>query len=434
MLATPFSKLMRLSMLNNHLHMTCKTLWELPKTIQLDEKYLLDPNNIHKIDDNTKHRKSRGNIKLVHELYNRLNSLKCTSSSYEEIKELFDKECLEIPNKTHPDVFKYGNSPKVVKYVGQKRTFEFAHKEFSEIAKNLNLVRTDQLGNLSGSRSYYLLGQMAELEQALVRYFVGNLIKNGFQLVSVPDILPRNVVESCGMSTQGERTQVYTLDSEMYGPDLCLSGTSEIALAGYLSNKIKHVKELPLKLCSVSRCYRAETSSIAEERGIFRVHEFTKVEMFIVAHPLQSDLILEEIRTLQELLFESLEIHFQVLDMPPHDLGAPAYRKYDIEAWMPGRNIYGEISSCSNCTDFQSRRLNIQYKNSKGDCDFVHTLNGTACAIPRLLIALTETHQESNGVISIPQVLQKFMNGKKVIERQKKIPQLMLIKNKKNKF
>ncbi|XP_066150686.1 serine--tRNA ligase, mitochondrial [Euwallacea fornicatus] len=429
----PFSKLMRLPLLNNCRHMTCKTLWDLPKTAQLDEKYLLDPDNIHKIDDNTNHRKSRGNIKLIHELYNKLKSVKCTNSSYAEIKKLFDNECLEIPNKTHPDVFQYGNSPKLVKYVGQKRKFEFPHKEFSEIAKSLNLVRTDQLGNLSGSRSYYLLGQMAELEQALVRYFAGNLVKNGFQLVSVPDILPRSVVESCGMSTRGERTQVYTLDPEIYGPDLCLSGTSEIALGGYLSNEIIDVRELPLKLCSISRCYRAEASSIAEERGIFRVHEFTKVEMFIVTHPLQSDLMLEELRALQEHLFEPLEIHFQVLDMPPHDLGAPAYRKYDIEAWMPGRNIYGEISSCSNCTDFQSRRLNIQYKNSNGNCDFVHTLNGTACAIPRLLIALTETHQERNGVITIPQVVQKFMHGKKVIQKQKKIPQLMLVKNKKHK-
>uniref|UniRef100_A0AAR5P754 serine--tRNA ligase n=1 Tax=Dendroctonus ponderosae TaxID=77166 RepID=A0AAR5P754_DENPD len=217
------------------------------------------------------------------------------------------------------------------------------------------------------------------------------------------------------MNTKGERTQVYTLDPNLHGPDLCLSGTSEIALAGYLTNRVFDPQELPLRLCAVSRCYRAETSSTADERGIFRVHEFTKVEMFIAALPDQSDVILENLRTHQEQFFGSLGIHFQVLDMPPHDLGAPAYRKYDIEAWMPGRNLYGEISSCSNCTDFQARRLNIRYRKADGFTEFVHTLNGTACAIPRLLIALTETFQQSKGTILIPEVLQPFMHNERFI-------------------
>ncbi|KAJ8961476.1 hypothetical protein NQ318_014724 [Aromia moschata] len=273
---------------------------------------------------------------------------------------------------------------------------------------------------------------MAELEQALINYCVEKLILNGFQFVSVPDILPRLVIESCGMHTRGDRNQVFTLDSKLHQPDLCLSGTSEMALAGFLTSKVFSEDELPVKLAAVSRCYRAETSSVAEERGIYRVHEFTKVEMFVVSKPEESDSVLEDIRILQEENFNSLGLHFQVLDMPPHELGAPAYRKYDLEAWMPGRDLYGEISSCSNCTDYQSRRLNVKYKDKYGDLRFVHTLNGTACAIPRLLIALTETGQDKRGVITIPEPLHRFMAGKTFIGRQN-IPELKLNKTKKQK-
>ncbi|CAH1971676.1 unnamed protein product [Acanthoscelides obtectus] len=273
---------------------------------------------------------------------------------------------------------------------------------------------------------------MAELEHALVNYFLENLIVNhGFELISVPDILPRDVIERCGMKTRGERNQVYSLDPTRHDSDLCLSGTSEMSLAGFLSGKVFKEEELPKKLAAVSRCFRAETSSVAEERGIFRVHEFTKVEMFVATNPMMSDKHLEEICTIQEKGFESLGLHFQVLDMPPHELGAPAYRKYDIEAWMPGRKMFGEISSCSNCTDYQSRRLGIKYVTKFGHERFVHTLNGTACAIPRLLIALTETFQHEKGYINIPLVLHKYMRGKTTISKQKHIPELKLVKHKK---
>lgn len=152
--------------------------------------------------------------------------------------------------------------------------------------------------------------------------------------------------------------------------------------------------------------------------------------MFILCTPNQSNDLLEEIRTLEEENFSSLGLHFQVLDMPPHDLGAQAYRKYDIEAWMPGRGMYGEISSCSNCTDYQSRRLGIKFRNRNGELDFVHTLNGTACAIPRLLIALIEDGQQSNGTIRLPEVLHKYMDGETSIGKQKLVPDLKLIKTK----
>lgn len=152
--------------------------------------------------------------------------------------------------------------------------------------------------------------------------------------------------------------------------------------------------------------------------------------MFVITTPEQSDSMLEHIRSIQEKHFSPLNLHMQILDMPPHELGAPAYRKYDFETWLPAREMYGEISSCSNCTDYQSRRLGIKYKKN-GELKFVHTLNGTASAIPRLLIAITETGQMEKGLIEIPEVLRKYMYGQEYISKQTGIPQLKLIKSKK---
>ncbi|KAF5289822.1 hypothetical protein FQA39_LY14977 [Lamprigera yunnana] len=383
-------------------------LWHVPSSVELDLDYYCNINNKNEISQNITARKGIGNINLVLELKNNLDKTQSNSACFKEIREKLHDELLKIPNKTHPTVFSLDQEPRVIKTIGQKKVFDFNEWEFHNITKRLNLVRTDQLGNVSGNRSYFLLGDMALLEQALVKYTVRNLLKNNFELVSVPDILHRNTIEACGLNTRGDRTQVYTLDSKLHGPDLCLSGTSEMSLASLYTNKVLARKDLPIKLAAVSRCYRAETSSIVEEKGIFRVHQFTKVEMFAISTQDESDYILEEFRQIEEQSFAALGLHFQVLDMPPHELGAPAYRKYDIEVWLPGRKIFGEISSCSNCTDYQSRRLNIKYKDNN-HLVHVHTINGTACAIPRMLIALIETYQTKHGFIEIPEVLQKYM-------------------------
>lgn len=239
--------------------------------------------------------------------------------------------------------------------------------------------------------------------------------------MSVPDILPAEVIQSCGMATDGERTQVYRI----LPPNLCLSGTSEMALAGYFAGSRLKDNQLPVKVTAISKCFRAETSNLQEEKGIYRVHQFTKVEMFSVCEPSRSTEMLEEFRKIEVNLFKKLGLHFQLLDMPPSELGAPAYRKYDIEAWMPGRKIMGEISSCSNCTDYQSRRLNIKVDSTD---EFAHTVNGTACAIPRMLISIIETFQREDGSILIPQVLQKYMKRNKILKR-KILPELKLVKH-----
>lgn len=379
---------------------------------KLDEKFLLDNRNIEQISENIKLRKGVGDIYKVHELKNKL-------AKGEAVGDQLQEELVKIPNFTHPDVSSYGDDPKVVDYYNDKPEFSHEPLEFSDICRKLNLLRTEHLGNFSGHKSYFLIGDLAELEQALIKYVTTEILSHGFNLVSVPDILPAEVINSCGMSTDGERNQVYRI----LPSNLCLSGTSEMALAGYFAGG--RLKKLPEKVTAVSRCFRAETSNLHEEKGIYRVHQFTKVEMFSVCRPSESTALLDEFRDIEIKLFTNLGLHFKLLDMPPCELGAPAYRKFDIEAWMPGRKMWGEISSCSNCTDYQSRRLNIRVDDTG---EFAHTVNGTACAIPRMLIAIIESFQREDGSIVVPEALRKFMKNERIVKR-KNVPELKLVKN-----
>ncbi|KAJ2949114.1 hypothetical protein O0L34_g6053 [Tuta absoluta] len=399
----------------------------------IDVDYYCNTENVLEIKENIARRKGVGDISRVLEMYNIFKQTPPSDNHYKAIREDLYQALGNLPNKTHPSVKEYQDEPVILHELNDKRDFgKHTPLEFSEITRRLNLMRTDKLGQTCGHKSYYFLGELAELEEALIKYTVSALLKKNFQFVSVPDILPSNVLQSCGMTVNSDRTQIYSLDPLHHGPDLYLSGTAEMSLAGLLMNSVHDKKNLPLKLAAVSRCYRAETSSVIEERGIYRVHQFTKVEMFAVTTPDQSEDMLKYLRTTEEELFTPLGFHMKVLDMPPHELGAPAYRKYDIEAWMPGRDSYGEISSCSNCTDYQSRRLHIKYSDTdiKQEC-YVHTLNGTACAVPRMLIALLETHQDPKGKIFVPQVLQPYMNGKQYISKNNLVPELKLLKIKK---
>ncbi|KAK2575888.1 hypothetical protein KPH14_007257 [Odynerus spinipes] len=369
-------------------------------------KYLCNPSNRDYIVKNIKKRKGIGDIDKVIEL-----------SKKTEEREVFLNELSKIPNNTHPVVFTYGDDPHVLKICGSKKEFNCIPKEFSYLAKKLKLMKMQGLGVLIGSRGYILHGDLAELENALVNYTVNKLMKNGFRLISVPDIIPTEIIKRCGLIMDGPRTLVYNLDRH-YGDEYSLSGTAEMSLAAKLMNAKLSYKDLPLKMTAVSRCYRAETSSTLDEKGIYRVHQFTKVEMFTCSEENKSSEVFQYLQNIQEDLFSSLGLHFQILDMPAHELGAPAYRKVDMEGWMPGRKQFGELSSCSNCTDYQSRRLNIKYQSQTGEVIHVHTLNGTACAIPRMLIALCETHQTEHGRIKVPKPLIPFMNGKTLIRKQ----------------
>lgn len=372
---------------------------------EYDLDFLCNPANRDIINANIKARKGVGNIDKVLEL-----------SQKPELKEKFLKELSLIPNQTDPTVLSYEKEPQLLKEHGCKRTFYFEPKEFSELAKNLKIVKSENMGPVIGQRGYIFVGDLANLEEALVHYTVNYLMKHGFKLISVPDILPSKVIERCGLITDKGRPLTYNLisSSKCY---YSLSGTAEMALAYKVMNSKFHSDDLPLRMAAVSRCFRAEVSHLLNERGLYRVHQFTKVEMFVCSKRDESEEEFQKLQEIQENLFSSLNLHFQVIDMPPHDLGAPAYRKVDIEGWMPGRKLYGELSSCSNCTDYQSRRLNIKYTTKEGELLHVHTLNATACAIPRMIIALCETYQTKHQRIEIPEVLVPYMNTHKIIKQ-----------------
>lgn len=334
-----------------------------------------------------------------------------------EVEQSLDMEAARIPNMTHPDV-PIGNeeNANLISLIGAKRDFDkegFACVPHLQLADALDLVDFENAARVSGNKFYYLRNDGALLELALINWAMTQAAAAGFTVMTTPDVARESVVASCGFQPRGEASQVYRVENS----DLCLIGTAEIPLGGYYSNQIVDKGQLPIKMAAFSHCFRKEVGAAGSTtRGLYRVHQFSKVEMFVIAHPDESNEIHEELRQLEQGMYESLGLHFQVLDMPTADLGNPAYRKYDIEAWMPGRESYGEISSASNCTDYQARRLNIRYRETQGDNRFVHTLNATACAVPRMIIAILETHQQRDGSIRIPEPLRPFMGGKEEIK------------------
>lgn len=381
-------------------------------------EYLLNKNNQNVIEENMKLRKNHVDLNELYQLFEKYQSSKDEFVR----KELLDKALL-IPNTTHPDASKTEDF-EVVKTTNDKKTFDFKPKSFLSLTTKNGYCRTDQISHYLGNRSYYFTSDLCLLENAIIQFVLDKLINLNFQLITVPDILPEDVIRRCGMNTRGKRSQIYHLEPDFYGQGWCLSGTAEMGIAQYLMNQTMPASQLPTKIAAMSKCYRAEISDVADEKGVYRVHCFTKIEMFGVTQPKDSETQLNGFLQFEESLFAELGLHIRTLNMGAHELGAQAYRKYDVEAWMPGRRKWGELSSCSDCTDYQARRLNIKSDDGK----FVHTLNGTACAIPRLLMALVETHQNKDGTITIPQCLRSYMFNKQVIGATREVPALVKVK------
>ncbi|XP_048734130.1 serine--tRNA ligase, mitochondrial-like [Ostrea edulis] len=384
-------------------------------TPEFDWQYLCDDANLKEIEQNIMDRKGIGDIYKVRSLWKSYQR-ETNVSLKESLLQQLNTAASELPNRTSP------SSPigseefaECKGLYGTKRDFTFKPQSVTEIGQRLNLLRISDVGHTTGPRTYYFLSDFAKLEQALIRYTLDNLLPRGFTLVTVPDILSASVIEACGFKTTGDRNQVYKLDSYNHS-NLCLAGTSEMSLAGLFMNEM--CTNLPKKVCAVSHCFRAEVSSTEEEQGIYRVHQFTKVEMFSVAQRGQGDYLLQEFLEIEKQLFLNLGLHFRVLEMPTHELGAPAYRKFDIETWIPSKQFWGEISSASNCTDYQSRRLNIKYQEvGKEDTLHVETVNGTACAVPRLMMAIVENYQQEDGSVAVPEALKQYMSGQTHLQR-----------------
>ncbi len=322
-----------------------------------------------------------------------------------------------IPNLTHPDapIGLTEDESREVRQVGTPRAFDFKPKDHVVLGKDLDLIDFETGGKVSGTGFYFLKNDAVLLDLSLQQFAIRKLIAAGFTPIITPDLARNSVLEGIGFTPRGVETQVYSVEDT----DLSLVGTAEITLGGMHADEILDEAALPVRYVGLSHCFRTEAGAAGRaSRGLYRVHQFTKVEMFAFSTPETSGAIHAQMLAIEEDIFGSLGIPYRVLDICSGDLGGPAYRKFDIEAWMPGRGEhgeYGEVTSTSDCTDYQSRRLNIRYRPSgqKGT-RYVHTLNGTAVAISRALIAVLENYQRADGRVDVPEVLRPFV-GKDVI-------------------
>jgi seryl-tRNA synthetase len=331
----------------------------------------------------------------------------------QEIRELISA----IPNMTHPDVPVGGEDYAVEIAFGNQpvKPLDFQALDHVDLGAKHDLFDFDAGGRVTGAGFYYLKNEAVHLDLALQQYAIRFLCDRGFTPMTTPDLALTSILEGIGFTPRGPETQIYSIENT----ELNLVGTAEITLGGMNAGQTLSAEDLPLLYCGLSHCFRTEAGAGGRaSKGLYRVHQFTKVEMFAFTLPEQSDEIHLRLKDLECELFDSLEIPYRVIDTASGDLGGPAYRKFDLEAWMPGRGEqgeWGEVTSTSNCTDYQARRLNVRFKRQgqKGT-EFVHTLNGTAVATGRAMIAILENHQRADGSINVPAVLRPWV-GKDLI-------------------
>lgn len=344
-------------------------------------------------------------------------------------------EAFKIPNLTHPSVPGMGQPPAILKEVGSVPQFDgytpLSHMELGKQDDMLHFPST-----FGASKFYYGKRDAALLETALVNWAMTTVAnKHGFIALTTPDVIAIPFAEACGFQPRSAATQMYNLAAP--NNELCLVGTQEIPLASLYCDTIIPEEQLPIKMVAYGHCFRHETGSSSESRGLYRVHQFTKVEMFIICKPEDSDKYHQELLDIEVKLLSDLGLHFKVLDMPADDLGASAYRKFDIEAYMPYKEGYGEVTSASNCLDYQSRRLNMRYRPSQAAENgnlaapvFVHTLNATALAVPRITLSIMENFQQADRSVKVPEALVPFMGGRTVINEVSKQPSTLKSKEK----
>ena len=333
-----------------------------------------------------------------------------------EAQEALTHKLDPIPNFIHPAVPEGGEQDgSELSSWGELPSFGFEPRDHLEICNLLDLVDFERAAKVAGQKWYYLKNDAVLLELALQRFALDQVIAAGFVPYTTPDVARTDIVHAMGFNPRGEETNIYSLAEG----DLCLVGTAEIPLGGLLLDQIVDEEELPIRVAGISHCFRVEAGAYGREsRGLYRVHQFTKTEMFIFSTPEQSDAMHEELLAVEEAIFQALEVPYRVIDVASGDLGAPAFRKFDIEAWMPGRGeggSFGEITSASNCTDYQARRLRARFRRKGGKkSEFLHTLNGTAISNARTIMLLLEIHQRADGSVHIPKALQTYM-GRDVI-------------------
>lgn len=401
---------------------------ELCKQAAINKNRQVDWDLLLKTDDNRK--ELIGQIDQIRSQRNKISALRTDDAKIKgkEIKEKlkileeelrlveekYNQLILTVPNvpdKTVP-VGKDASGNVEVRKWGTPRKFDFIPKDHIELAKTLDLVDFERGTKVGGFRAYFLKNEASEMEIALLFYTFHKLIQKGYTPLIAPSLVKEFSLFGNGQLPWG-RDEVYHLEKD----DMYLAGTAEVPVTSYFSDEMLREEDLPKKFVAFSPCFRREAGSYGKDtKGIYRLHQFNKIEQVIISiNDMSTSFTLhEELQRNAEEILQDLELPYRVLLMCTGDMGEPQVKKYDIETWMPSRNNYGETMSNSVMGDFQARRLKIRYKNNKGEVKFVHTLNNTAIASPRILIPILENYQQKDGSIIVPKVLQKFIGKDKI--------------------
>ncbi len=345
--------------------------------------------------------------------------IKIVESELDERQVFVKNGLMRLPNLLHESV-PYGKDDKdnvVVKVWGEPPRFGFSPSSHAELSQNLGIADFERAAKVTGTGFYYLRNELALLDYSVMRYAMDLLLSRGYSLIEPPYMIRRSFYEGVTDLADFENVMYKIDDAENVKDPLYLIATSEHAMGAMLKDEILNSDQLPVKMCGVSPCFRREIGSHGKyTKGIFRVHQFNKIEQFIFCLPEQSWALHEELQKNSEDLYEGLGIHYRVVNVCTGDIGSIAAKKYDTEAWMADGE-YREVGSNSNCTDYQARRLNVRYRMKEGQAPvgFVHTLNNTAIATSRTMIMIMEQYQQEDGTIRVPKALQKYM-GMEVME------------------
>lgn len=355
---------------------------------------------------------------LLKEMGQVKEEIKSLEPEIETLETELDELALTVPNPTLDSVPEGSGEEDnvVVKTHGEKPVFDFEPKDHVTLGKALDIIDIERGTRASGARFYYLKNEAALLEFALLQHIIHKLNSKGFSPVIPPVLVKEEAMYATGFFP-ADRNEIYHVNPKTAenpdNDDLYLVGTSEVPLTMLHATEILEEQKLPIRYCGFSTCFRREAGSYGKDTtGIIRVHQFDKVEMYSFCHPDKSEEEHELIRETEEEIMQDLGFHYQVLNICGGDLGAPAAKKYDIEVWIPTQGKFRELTSCSNCTSFQARRSQIRYKDEHGKNNYIHTLNGTAVAIGRTLVAIIENYQNADGSITIPEVLRPYMGGR----------------------
>lgn len=380
-----------------------------------DQKNILLKKVEEKRSLRNQHSKTKPTPEIIAQMKSLGEELKNLEAELKDQEQELNLLLWQLPNINFSDVPLGGEeNSKVEKTIGEKPNFNFPVQHHADLGQSLDLIDTEQGAEVSGARFWYLKGQLVELQFALMQFVWAKLIQKGFQPLAVPHLVKEQAMFGTGFFP-AEKNEIYNVNQEE--DNLYLIGTAEVSLVSYHAEQTLNLQQAK-KYFAMTPAYRREAGSYGKDtKGILRGHQFDKIEMVIFCRPEESEKYHQEILSIEEEIWQDLKIPYQILNIASGDLGAPAAKKYDIEAWLPAQEAYREVTSCSNTTDFQSRRLNIKYQAGEQK-EFVHTLNGTGMAFGRALIAIMENYQTADGEIMVPEVLQQYLAFKKISKKE----------------